>query len=72
MTGISNARAVDGLGELDGLDAVDAFDVLETFETFDSFDVLDAFISVSFFYARTTHTVGLIARRAKQHAGGMQ
>ena len=66
MTGISNARAVDGF------DAVDAFDVLETFETFDGFDVLDAFISDSFFCARTAHTVGLIARRAKQHAGGMQ
>ena len=69
MTGISNARAVDGF---DAVDAVDVLDVLEAFETFEVFDVLDAFISDSFFCAYTAHTVGLIARRAKQHAGGMQ
>ena len=69
MTGISNARAVDGFDAFDEFDAVDAVDVLETFEVF---DVLDAFISDSFFCARTAYTVGLIARRAKQHAGGMQ
>ena len=75
MTGISNVRVVDGFDgrdAFDEFDAVDAVDVLETFETFEVFDVLDAFISDSFFCARTAYTVGLIARRAKQHAGGMQ